>query len=179
MDDKNSKSPLGSLTNPVHIVGNTWNEETKNLEKFISLNCPFEGKWQSYISEGNLIIPDNMVGLFDAGGVIATSTENHLWIFGLRHWERMQRIISKKVGLSPINNETARHVYQNMHRFKKPENNQISIPNDLLNYAGIDKDVVIIGMVFFGEIYDKNSYKVSNSSEAKKGLLNRFKKIKE
>ena len=170
---------VGSPTKPIHISPNSWDETTKKLEDNIRDSVPFEGKYQSYIKSFKLIIPEELQHLIESGGVLTVSTENHLLLFGNRHWSRMQRILAKEVGLSPVHNSVARHFYSNMHKFNKlNEDGTIDIPLPLAQYAGLEKEVAIIGMIYSAEIHNKDSYLSSEKPEARKGLLDRFKKIK-
>lgn len=170
---------VGSPSKPLHITPNSWNEETKKLEDNIRDTVPFEGKYQSYIKGFQLFIPKEFQSLFEHGGVLTVSTENHLMLFGNRHWSRMQRILSKEVGLSPVHNSVARHFYSNMHKFSKlNDNGTIDIPIPLAQYAGLEKEVAIIGMIYSAEIHNKQAYLLSEKPEERKGLLDRFKKIK-
>ena len=155
-DPFESLNQQGSPTRPIHISLNAdWNQESKKLEDYIRDSKPFEGKFQSYISNYCMIIPEELRHLFETGGVLTVSTEKHLVLFGNLHWRRMQRLLSKEVGLSPVNNEVARHIYSNMYRFQRlNEDGSINIPIELAQYAGLTKDVAIIGMIYHAEIHD-------------------------
>lgn len=170
---------IGSPTRPIHVTPNTWDEKTKQLEDNIRDTVPFEGKWQSYIKEFRLFVPETLQSLFDTGGVMTVGPDNHLMIFGNRHWLRFQKLLSKEVGLSPVHNEVARHYYSNMIRFHKlNEDGSVDIPLSLVQYAGLEKEVAIIGMIYHAEIHNKASYLKSEQPSEKQGLLDRFKKIK-
>ena len=169
---------MGSPTRPFHVSQNSWDEHTKKLEDNIRDSVPFEGKWQSYIKEFRLFIPEQLQHLFDAGGVLTVGPDNHLMIFGVRHWSRFQRLLAKEVGLSPVHNEVARHYYSNMIRFNKlNDDGSVDIPLSLATYASLEKDVAIIGMIYHAEIHNIDSYLKSEQPEERKGLLDRFKKI--
>ncbi len=180
LQDPDQPSEQGSPTRPIHISLNAdWNQELKEYEDYIRDNRPFEGKWQSYITNYCLIIPEELRSLFETGGVLTVSTENHLLLFGGVHWKRMQKLLSKEVGLSPVNNEVARHIYSHMYRFNKlNENGSINIPLELADYAGLSKDVAIIGMIYHAEIHDKQSYLTSDKPENRASLLDRFRKMR-
>lgn len=170
---------VGSPTRPIHITANSWDEATKKLEDNIRDTVPLEGKWQSYIKEFRLFIPKEMQHLFETGGVVTFGPDDHLMLFGNRHWTRFQRLLSKEVGLSPVHNEVARHYYSNMFKFNKLyEDGSIDIPLHLVEYAKLQKEVAIIGMMYHAEIYNKESYTKSQDQEERKGLISRFRKIK-
>lgn len=166
-------------TKPLHLKMNSSDERTKEMEEHIRNSSAFEGKWQSYLNKDfKLIIPPSLVGHFSSGGVVTVSTENHLLIFGTKHWDRMQRILAREIGLSPVHNGVARHYYSNMYRFKQlNEDNTLDLPLHLIQYAHLAKEVAIIGMVYHAEIHDKEGY-LSSEQVEKKSLLDRFRKIK-
>lgn len=179
-DFSDSLNHAGSPARPFHVsLKSDWNDETKKLEDHIRDSKPFEGKWQSYISNYCLIIPEELRDLFSTGGVVTVSTEKHLLLFGSAHWNRMQRILSKEVGLSPVNNEVARHVYSHMYRFSKLNpDGSIPITLELMDYAGLNRDVAIIGMIYHAEIHDKGEYLSSEAPDKQQSMLARFRKMR-
>lgn len=165
----------GGPTNPIHITDNSWAEKTKRLEDNIRDSVPFEGKFQGYIDGNKLVLPEELHHLFVGGGVVTFSTERHLLIFGNRHWERYQRLLSKDVGLSPVNNQVARHIYSSMHRFNKlNEDGSIILPTELLKYANLTDEVAIIGMIYHAELHDKKAYLIGETPEERDKLLSKF-----
>jgi len=170
---------IGSPTRPVHIVTDTWEERTKKLEDNIRDSVPFEGKWESYMSHYKLMIPEELRHLFEGGGVITVSTDNHLLLFGGRHWARFSRRLSKHVGPSPVLSSAARHIFGNMHRFNKlNDDGTLDIPVHLADYAGLEVKVAIIGVIYHAEIHDIKNYNEKEGIKAKDSLLARFKKIR-
>lgn len=166
----------GGPTRPIHISLNTWEEQSRKLEELIRFDSPFEGKWQGYIDNGRLYIPEELRKLFNSGGVITVSTEDHLMLFGSQHWLRYQRVLSKENGLSPVLNDISRHVFSNMHRFHKlNDDGSLDIPSDLIQYANLGREVAIIGMIYHAEIHDKDSFIKSQKLDA---LLERKKRFK-
>ena len=177
--DGEIKTNTGSPTSPLYITVNTWHEQTKKLEDNIRETAPFEGQYQSYIDSGfKLIIPDQLRHLFETGGVVTVSTGDNLMLFGLRHWSYFQRLLTKQVGLSPINNELSRHIYENMQRFDKlNDDGSIVLSPQLKKYARLNNDVAIIGMIYYAEIHDKDGYLSSQKIEALLDRKARFKKL--
>lgn len=177
-DFSESLNQSGSPTRPFHVsITDDWNEHTKKLEDHIRDNRPFEGKFQSYIKGYRLIIPEELRDRFDGGGVLTVSTENHLLLFGNAHWSRMQRILSKEVGLSPVNNEVARHIYSHMQKFHRlNDDGSIDVSVELFDYAGLSKEVAIIGLIYHAEVHDLKSYRTSEEPEKRESMLARFRK---
>jgi DNA-binding transcriptional regulator/RsmH inhibitor MraZ len=179
-DFSDSLNTAGSPARPFHItLKPDWSEETKRLEDLIRDSRAFEGKFQSYVNSYTLMIPEELHHLFTSGGVLTVSTEKHLLLFGSTHWNRMQRILSNHVGVNPTDNELARHIYSHMHRFGKlNEDGSINLPIELIEYAGLDRDVAIIGMVYYAEIHDKKAYLSSGAPDKRESMLDRFRKMR-
>ena len=184
-DDKKSQdeyikalTEVGSPTRPIHVKLNSWDEETHRLQDNILSQAPFQGKWQSYIKDYRLYIPEQLQYLFSAGGVLTVSTEKHLLLFGSKHWSLMQRTLAKETGISPVHNEVARHYYSNMASFNKlNDDGTIDIPISLIQYAGLQNEIALIGMMYFAEIHDKKAYLDSERLEKQESKLSRFRKI--
>jgi DNA-binding transcriptional regulator/RsmH inhibitor MraZ len=179
LENPDRPSESGGPTRPIHITPHSSEEDFKKLENHIRDSIAIEGKWQSYISNYCLVIPEELRDLFQYGGVITVSTERHLLLFGNAHWSRMNKMLSKEVGLSPVNNEVARHIYSHMHRFNKlNEDGTISLPLELVDYAGLKKDVAIIGLIYHAEVHDKASYLTLETPDKRESMLARFRKIR-
>lgn len=179
LEDPDRPSEQGSITRPFHINAHSTEEDYRKLEEYIQNSKPFEGKWQSFISNYSLVIPEELHEIFSSGGVVTVSTESHLMLFGTPHWARMQRILAKQVGLSPVNNELARHIYSHMYRFHKlNEDGSINIPIELAQYAGLSKEVAIVGMIYHAEVHDKQSYLTSDAPDNRQSMLDRFRKMR-
>ncbi len=144
---------------PFHIAVNDWNDRRRALEEDILLNHPFEGKWSTYIDNKRMHIPEELRGLFSSGGVITTSNDRALLLFGSKHWLAFQRKMSVKDRMNPVLSESTRSIYMNMHRFKALEDSAwITIPDVLLKYADIDENVAIAGMIYYAEIHDRDTF---------------------
>lgn len=169
----------GSPSKPFHHAPHTWEEESRQLDEHIRESAPFEGKWQSYVDGYALVIPEPLREYLDAGGVVTVSTERHLMVFGTKHWLRMQRILAKQVGLSPVNNELARHIYSHAYRFRAlNQDGTIDLPLELVEYAGITKQVAILGMIYYAEVHNIDDYNASEKAENRESLLARFRKMR-
>ena len=188
MDDEKQKSQdsilnnpdFGAPSRPIHISQkSSWSDRTKEMEDYIRDNVPFEGKFQSYLKSYQIIIPEQFRKNFSSGGVVSVSTEKHLLLFGTIHWSRFSRLLAKEVGLSPDHNSAARHIYSNMYRFDKlNENGTIDIPLELVKYADLNEEIAIIGLMYHAEIHDKKTYLASEKPDEKHSLLERFKKMR-
>ena len=172
----------GTPTKPVHIVNRNLEKHIQEIEDLIKGEKPFTGKWQTYIEDDRLFIPEELQPLLTNGGVVCLSTEDHLLLFGGIHWTRFERILSREVGLSPVHNAVARHIYSNMYRFNSLDDaGFLNIPSKLLEYANIKGQAAIIGLMYHAEIHSlddyKQNYDVNEKPETKSKLLSSFRKI--
>lgn len=170
----------GGITRPFHIVPHTWEEATRVIEDDIRDRWPFDGNWQSYVQDGRLYIPPAYIDLFKYGGVITTAPDNYLLVFGSRHWERYNRLLTKNIGLEPVQSDLARHIYSNALKFDKlQDDGSIAIPAKLLAWAGITDKVAVLGVKYYAEVHDLSDWNQSQAKpEAKVKLLERFRKMR-
>lgn len=162
MDDQQLLQDVGfgGPSRPLHIVIDSWYEQTKKLEDDIIENSAFEGEWQSYLQDGfKIIIPDEMRKLFKFGGVVTAGVDHNLNLYGNKHWSRLQRVLSKENAMSPVNTSFMRHIYANMIRFDKlNDDGSIVLPLELIKYARLTDEIAIVGMVYYAEIHNKRDY---------------------
>lgn len=159
LEDPAFVATQGGPTRPIHIsTQKTWDEQTRQIEDDIRMFAAFEGRWQSIITNGRLTIPEQLRHIFADGGVVAPSQNKNLLLFGSKHWLRYSRVIAKDIGTDPVHNDIARLTFSNMHRFKISETGDIDIPADLLEYAAIDSEVAIIGVMYHAELHNKQLY---------------------
>lgn len=168
----------GTLINPIYHTPNTWDERTHQLEETIRNSAAFEGKFQTYMKDYKLVIPEPLRKHLCDGGVITVSTEKHLLLFGHQHWLRFSRLLAKEVGLSPVHNAVARHIYGKMTRFNGlHDDGSIDIPLELANYANLHSKIAIIGLVYHAEVHNLEALRISEKPDSELSMLAKFKKL--
>lgn len=168
---------IADITRPLHLKLDTWEEGVRQTEDYIANNKSFEGKWQSYVEDGLLHIPEEYWPLFETGGVVTVNTERHLLLFGGVHWRLFQQKLGIRVGVTPMDNRIVRHVLGNMVRFNKlGEGGTIKVPANLLAYAGISGEVAIIGVIYQAEVHDRSAYLHSQEPDEQAALIEQFNK---
>lgn len=167
---------FASPSRPLHFKVNSWDEETHTMRENIRSSYPFRDRWQTLIdTEHKLIIPEQLRRLVAEGGAVTVSTNGHLMLFGKRHWNLKERILSKQSGSEPIHTDEARHLFESVMRFDRlDENGAIEITPYLADYANLTDTVVIIGMVTYAEIHDRKTYMQTQTKEGKATLKDRF-----
>ena len=86
--------------------------------------------------------------------VITRGMDACVWVYPLNQWLEIEKSLRSLSSLSKIH----RTFVRNTARYATPstydKQGRITIPPSLVNYAGLDKDVLIIGMVNKMEIWD-------------------------
>jgi MraZ protein len=89
--------------------------------------------------------------------IITRGLERCLVIYPINEW----RTISERLNTLNIYNSKDREfrrLYQRVVELKLDGNNRLLLPKTLLDYAGIDKDVVLLAYSNMIEVWDKSSY---------------------
>ncbi len=86
--------------------------------------------------------------------VITRGMDTCVWVYPLNQWLEIEKSLRSLSSLSKIH----RTFVRNTARYATPstydKQGRITIPPSLVDYAGLDKDVLIIGMVNKMEIWD-------------------------
>ena len=86
--------------------------------------------------------------------VITRGMDACVWVYPLNQWLEIEKSLRSLSSLSKIH----RTFVRNTARYATPstydKQGRITIPPSLVDYAGLDKDVLIIGMVNKMEIWD-------------------------
>jgi len=170
---------IGSPSAPLHLVTDTHDEHTKRLEDIIRDSKAFRGKWQTYIEEGRLKIPPEFIHLFESGGVITATEDRSLMLFGTTHWALYQRWLAEKLRLDPTNRKV-RAIYRFAYEFPKPDQDgMIPVDPRLVQYAQLVKEVALVGLVYYFEVHNKDSYLNLNRVPRHNKLIDIFSRFKD
>ena len=86
--------------------------------------------------------------------VITRGMDSCIWVYSLNQWLEIEKSLRSLSSLSKIH----RTFVRNTARYATPstydKQGRITIPPSLIDYAGLDKDVLIIGMVNKMEIWN-------------------------
>ncbi|MCK5706947.1 MAG: division/cell wall cluster transcriptional repressor MraZ [Candidatus Aureabacteria bacterium] len=125
----------------------------------------FYGEYEHTVDEkGRLIVPsklrapmkDNFIDRF----FVTRGFEKCLFIFAEQEWRR----IEEKFRQLPITKSVARSLARNFYsaacESDCDKQGRILIPKRLLDYAGLQKEVIIIGVSKRIEVWDKENWKI-------------------
>lgn len=116
-------------------------------------------------SKGRLIIPARLRDGLGANFVLCKGMDNNIYAYPGEEWDRF----SEKLNALPVSDIKARQ----FKRFFQGSANdcevdgqfRIVIPQSLREWAGIDKEVVMVGNGSIAEIWDKNTWDKCNSED--------------
>ena len=134
----------------------------------------FKGISQHSVDDkGRIFIPAKMRDILGSRFTLTKSFDKCIEIHSDIGWEYKISDIAKKKGTSVANLQRFMGVFSEDVIIDKQ--GRIVIPNDFREYAGIQKDVVIIGAITHGEIWDKDEWErfssqFATAEEAKKEM---------
>lgn len=119
----------------------------------------FLGTYTPKLDEkGRVILPAKFRDVLSPGIVMTRGQENCLYVFPTREFE----VFAEKIGQAPITDRQARS-YARMTlsgaSSEMPDKqNRVTIPTNLRSYAGLDRDLVVIGAGSRVEIWDSAAW---------------------
>ena len=97
--------------------------------------------------------------------MINRSTEKCLTIYPIKTWEVYKERLLQLNSFKPANRQAIRYFMGSATEVKLDAKNRLLIPKPLSHYACLDKELLIVGMSIFIEIWDPKLYE---------GEMNRF-----
>lgn len=107
---------------------------------------------------GRLRLPSEIVNRHsedDGNFVLRKGLDDCLVLFPMKAWERESQRINTLDDMIPDERRFRRMFFQNSKGVKLDGNKRVQIPSNLADRAGIDRDVVILGVGDRYEIWDK------------------------
>lgn len=120
----------------------------------------FVGKFNNSIDgKSRMIVPAKFREDLGSKCVIAKSLDKCLTIYPEEQWEKF---VKEKLSVLPMGNEGARklrrHFYSSAAECDVDKQGRLTIPQELKEYASIDKDLVTIGSDMTIEIWSKQNW---------------------
>lgn len=104
--------------------------------------------------KGRVILPAKFRAELENGVVIARGQERCLYVFSTREFEELH----EKIRLAPVTSKQARdylRLFLSGANSEVPDNqNRVTIPAALRNYAGLGRELTVIGVGNRAEIWD-------------------------
>jgi len=142
----------------VEDVGGTRSQEEKTLSRAKAVHM-FLGTYTPRLDEkGRLILPAKYRDELEAGLVLTRGQERCIYVFSASEFER----VHEQMRAAPLSSRQARdyiRVFLSGASDEVPDKQgRITIPPALRTYAGLDRDVTVIGAGTRVEIWDSASW---------------------
>lgn len=119
----------------------------------------FMGEYQHNLdAKGRLIIPSKFREHMTAGFVITRGLDGCLFGYTISEWTKLEEKLKKLALTKRDNRAFTRFFFSGATEIELDKTGRINIPNNLLQYANIIKECVIIGVSNRLEIWDKSTW---------------------
>ena len=116
----------------------------------------FMGKYQNSIDAKNrMIVPSKYREELGYKCVLTKGIDKCLYIYPMSEWERFMTKLSALPSSDMNARAFVRHFYANAVECEVDRQGRLTIPQELLDYAGIDKELVTIGILDKIEIWSR------------------------
>ncbi|MBR1478948.1 MAG: division/cell wall cluster transcriptional repressor MraZ [Lachnospiraceae bacterium] len=114
-------------------------------------------------TKGRLSIPSKFRGILGNEFIVAKSIDGCLNIYTLAAWEEQEKKLSELPSLDKNARDLKRFLHTGVATVEPDPHGRILVPMVLREYAGLNKDVTIIGMNDKAEIWDTERFERKNS----------------
>ncbi len=122
----------------------------------------FMGEYNHSIdAKGRLIVPSKFREQLGAQFVVTKGLDGCLFVYSKEEWERIETTFREKPLTSKDARKFMRFFFAGAADCEVDKQGRILIPNNLREYAAIDKDVVSVGVLSRVEIWSKERWEES------------------
>ena len=120
----------------------------------------FAGEFQEHVdSRGRIAIPAPFADALSGEVVVARGFERCVAVYSAEGWDRIAAEIRDLPSTDPETRQLARFIFASANEQEIDRQGRIELPQPLLDYAGIERDVVVLGTGDSVEIWDRESWK--------------------
>ena len=124
----------------------------------------FLGEYQHSVDDkGRIVMPARFRDRLKAGVVVTKGQERCLFVFPMDRWEEEVAKVNRLPRTNRRNRNYARSFFGAATDQKTDKQGRLQVPQALRSYAGIDKDVVVLGVADRVEIWDVASWEAVSS----------------
>lgn len=117
------------------------------------------GKYQNSIDEkGRMIVPAKYREELGGTCVLTRGIDHCLYIYPITEWEKFMTKLSKLPTSDPNARAFVRHFYANATECEIDKQGRIGINQELREYAGLEKELVTVGILDKIEIWNKEKW---------------------
>ena len=119
----------------------------------------FLGEYQHTIdTKGRVVLPARFRDRLDEGCVVTKGQERCLYVFPLDRWEDEVSRISQLPRTDARARRFQRSFFAGASQDTLDKQGRVSVPQNLRDYAGLDKDVAVLGVSDHIEIWDQGEW---------------------
>ena len=139
-------------------------------------NSPVTGKYTHGLdAKGRLIIPAQMRRELGDVCYVVRGSDKCLFVYSEAGWEKF---CAQFEGVRLSDSSALRYIFANSATCELDAQGRILVPTELRKYAGIDKDVTIIGLPGRAELWDSEEYeKAEQAVFAEKSMAQLYKEL--
>lgn len=115
--------------------------------------------------KGRLILPAKFRDELAHGLVVTRGQEHCLYVFSRDEFERIHERIRTAPITSKLSRDYLRVFLSGAHDETPDKQNRITVPSNLRDYAGLDRDLVVIGAGSRAEIWDATAWQTYLSAQ--------------
>jgi MraZ protein len=132
----------------------------------------FTGEFRHTIdSKGRLIVPSRLRDeLTDDRVVLVVWPDGCIALWSGPGWQSLQEELLRQSKANPGNRSAIRAIASSAHTDEVDRQGRISIPQHLRDHAGIDRDVVVAGVLDHGEVWSPERWE-RQRSQVEEGRL--------
>lgn len=120
----------------------------------------FLGEFEHTIDgKGRLTIPAKFRDELESGVVVTRGLDGCLWAYGRSEWEKLAEKIAQMPTTNPAARNFARFMFSNAFDSIPDRQGRVLIPQSLRDYASIQNETVVIGVMNRVEIWNPESWK--------------------
>ncbi|MCB2222948.1 MAG: division/cell wall cluster transcriptional repressor MraZ [Actinobacteria bacterium] len=119
----------------------------------------FLGEYQHSIDDkGRLVMPSKFRERLDAGLVVTKGQEHCLYVFPLDRWDIEVERVNRLPRTNRRNRNYARSFFGAASDQALDKQGRIQLPQTLRDYAGLGKDVIVVGVADRLEVWDTEAW---------------------
>ncbi|MDA1256571.1 MAG: division/cell wall cluster transcriptional repressor MraZ [Chloroflexi bacterium] len=119
----------------------------------------FSGEFEAHVdSHGRVAVPSSFVEALSAGAIVARGFERCVSVYSKDGWERIAAEIGELPATDATTRRLARIVFASANDQQIDRQGRLELPKLVRWYAGIDHEVLVVGVGEVIEIWDKRAW---------------------
>lgn len=124
-------------------------------------NCIITGEYKNTLDEkGRIMFPAKIrADLPDSRLIVTRGVDNCLWFFTPEEWKKLSDKVMETASLFKAESRSVvRRLIAPAQEVEFDKTGRVSVPQSLREYAGLEKDCVILGLYKYFELWDEKKY---------------------